>query len=455
MYDHVASTCGVGEMSGEDAAGRWIVVLGSFFVQFIVCGITYSIGIFQIVFQDVFGKDHFDTSWVGSILLYTTALTSVVFRCVMSRFGSRFCVMLGGLIAAGGLALSVFVNDLYQLYLTFGLMTGVGFGLACTPSIMIIEQHFHKDRFQAISMAVGGIGIGIITFPFIIKHLLEYYAWRGTFLVLSGFAFNLCVCGVLMFPPQKSKKLRLLPLLSCEPLRNPIFLGMCISNFFWSFGSTMVYMYVPAYAIHMKTNLVSAFQLVAYIGVASFTSRTIFAFMGRKSALDDVTAVLCSVTLGVVLMGISKLLFKNYAGQIGFTLIYGFYGGYWTTFLSQASRELLGPEYIAMGNGYLSFMIALGGLLAGPCAAILIQMESGFKNAFYMAGASLIWSNVILLLFKFKRCGPIPSADQTCGPKKAPLLDDGDEPVRITLVDEEKIVVVTPNGLSHSPETDI
>ncbi|WAR27799.1 MOT12-like protein [Mya arenaria] len=321
MYDHVASTCGVGEMSGEDAAGRWIVVLGSFFVQFIVCGITYSIGIFQIVFQDVFGKDHFDTSWVGSILLYTTALTT------------------------GGLALSVFVNDLYQLYLTFGLMT---------------EQHFHKDRFQAISMAVGGIGIGIITFPFIIKHLLEYYAWRGTFLVLSGFAFNLCVCGVLMFPPQKSKKLRLLPLLSCEPLRNPIFLGMCISNFFWSFGSTMVYMYVPAYAIHMKTNLVSAFQLVAYIGVASFTSRTIFAFMGRKSALDDVTAVLCSVTLGVVLMGISKLLFKNYAGQIGFTLIYGFYGGYWTTFLSQASRELLGPEYIAMGNGYLSFMIALG-----------------------------------------------------------------------------------------------
>jgi len=42
----------------------------------------------------------------------------------MSKFGSRFCVMTGGLIAAMGLGLSVFVEELYQLYLTYGLLTG-------------------------------------------------------------------------------------------------------------------------------------------------------------------------------------------------------------------------------------------------------------------------------------------------------------------------------------------
>lgn len=51
-------------------------------------------------------------------------ILGVVLRCFMSKFGSRVCVMLGGLISAGGLALSVFVNDVYQLYLTYGLMTG-------------------------------------------------------------------------------------------------------------------------------------------------------------------------------------------------------------------------------------------------------------------------------------------------------------------------------------------
>lgn len=249
-------------------------------------------------------------------------------------------------------------------------ISGVGFGLACTPSIMIIEQHFHRNRFQAVSVAAGGVGTGIIAFPFMIKHLLEFYAWRGTLLLLAGMAFNLCVCGALMFPVPKAKEVRLQPLLSCFPLRNPIFHGLCISNFFWSFGSTIVYMYLPAYAINENTDLESSYLLVSCIGIASFTSRTIFAFMGRKSALDDVTAVLCSVTLGVVLTGVSPMMFEKYAGQIGFTLIFGFYSGYWTTFLSQISRELVGPEYIAMGNGYLSFMIAVGSLLGGPCAGM-------------------------------------------------------------------------------------
>ena len=63
-------------MQEDEDGRRWIVVIAAFFVQFIICGISYSIGVFQIVFQDVFSIDYFDTSWAGSIQLYTTALTS-------------------------------------------------------------------------------------------------------------------------------------------------------------------------------------------------------------------------------------------------------------------------------------------------------------------------------------------------------------------------------------------
>ncbi|KAJ8310095.1 hypothetical protein KUTeg_011960 [Tegillarca granosa] len=111
-------------MNEDEDGWKWLVVLAAFMVQFIVCGITYSIGIFHAVFQEVFDHDHFDTSWTGSILLYVTALTSVVFRCFMSKFGPRASVMLGGLFAAAGLGLGMFVEELYQVYLTFGLLTG-------------------------------------------------------------------------------------------------------------------------------------------------------------------------------------------------------------------------------------------------------------------------------------------------------------------------------------------
>lgn len=248
----------------------------------------------------------------------------------------------------------------------FTIITGLGFGLACSPSIVAVERYFIHGRFQALSVVVAGIGAGIITFPLLIRHLLVHFAWRGTMLILSGIALNLCVCGMIMKPLKSDKEIKLMPMLSCFALRHPLFHGMCFANLFWSFGSTVIYMYLPSYAMSRGSSFEAAVFLVSCVGIASFASRMIFAFMGPNSTLDEVTSALCPVGLGVVITGISPLLFKDYTGQIGYTLLFGFYSGFWTTFLSQVSRELLGPEYIAMGNGYLSFMIALGALTGGP-----------------------------------------------------------------------------------------
>ena len=76
MIEAQIALIGKPTMQDDVGGGRWMIVFGSFFVQFIVCGITYSLGIFQIIFQDVFSKNHFDTSWAGAILIYVTALTS-------------------------------------------------------------------------------------------------------------------------------------------------------------------------------------------------------------------------------------------------------------------------------------------------------------------------------------------------------------------------------------------
>lgn len=252
---------------------------------------------------------------------------------------------------------------------------GVGFGLACTPSIMVVEQYFNHRRFQALSIVMGGIGAGVITFPVVIKYLLDYSAWRGTLLFMSGAALNLCVCGAVMFPPSKGRQIRLMPLLSCLPLRHVVFHGMCIANLFWSFGSTIIYIYLPSYAMVYGTDFGTASFLISCIGMSAFTSRMIFAFMGHNSTLDDMTSSLCSVGLGIVVTGICPLLIDDYAGQIGYSILYGFYSGYWTSFLQQASRELIGPEYIAMGNGYLSFMIALGSLIGGPAAGMMLALK--------------------------------------------------------------------------------
>lgn len=257
------------------------------------------------------------------------------------------------------------------IYVCF-VFVGLGFGLACSPSFIAVERYFIHGRFQALSIVVSGIGAGIITFPMLIRHLLIQFAWRGTMLILAGIALNLCVCGMVMKPAQNEKEMKLMPMLSCFPLRHPLFIGLCFANLFWSFGSTVIYMYLPSYSMAQGTSFETSVFLVSCVGISSFASRLIFACMGPGSTLDDVTSSLCSVGLGVVVTGVCPLLFDDFTGQVGYTILFGFYSGFWTTFLSQVSREMLGPEYIAMGNGYLSFMVALGALTGGPVTGKMI-----------------------------------------------------------------------------------
>lgn len=285
-----------------------------------------------------------------------------------------------------------------ELSFVFYVCTGLGFGLALTPSIVAVERSFHHGRFQALSCVMGGIGAGIVAFPIAIRYLLDYFAWRGTFLILGGVSLNLCVCGAIMAPQPKSKEVKLLPVFSCLPMKNTLFHAMCFSHLFWSFGTTVIYMYLPSYAMSEGTDFQTTTFLIACIGLASFTCRMIFAFMGSNSAMDNVTEVLCSVGIGMVITGICPLLFERYSGQVGYTILFGFYSGFWTTFLSQVSRELIGPQYIALGTGYLCFMIGLGCLIGGPAAGEF--SSSSNYVAYYLSQLSLVSKNFHKKLFR-------------------------------------------------------
>lgn len=80
-----------------------------------------------------------------------TLFSGVMFRFVTSYWGSRVSVMLGGFLAAAGLALCVVVQELYQLYLAFGLLTGRFPAIYANKNLRVLTsqckaQHFLSHR---------------------------------------------------------------------------------------------------------------------------------------------------------------------------------------------------------------------------------------------------------------------------------------------------------------------
>ncbi len=84
------------------------------------------------------------------------------------------------------------------LFLTFGLIAGLGLSLCYVAAIAVVAFYFDKRLSLATGLAVCGSGIGTFIFAPVTQYLIKEYGWRGAMLILSGLFLNISVCGALM-----------------------------------------------------------------------------------------------------------------------------------------------------------------------------------------------------------------------------------------------------------------
>jgi len=76
-----------------------------------------------------------------------------------------------------------------------------------------INLHFSRRRALANSLANIGSGLGTTLMPLLLTSLLDFYGWRGTFLILSGMYLQSLICGMLIRPVKRTRKRMLFVLL--------------------------------------------------------------------------------------------------------------------------------------------------------------------------------------------------------------------------------------------------
>ncbi|XP_037128479.1 monocarboxylate transporter 12-B-like isoform X2 [Syngnathus acus] len=164
------------------------------------------VSMFFVEFQLHFERDYSTTAWIHSLIDCTTMLCAPLGGFLGNRLSCRATVMLGGLLSSVGLVISCFASSLEHLYVSLGILTGLGFALSYTPSIAMVGRYFSKRKALAYGIAQSGSGIGTFILAPVVQLLIERYSWRGAMLVLGGIVSNLCVCGALMRPVVESSE---------------------------------------------------------------------------------------------------------------------------------------------------------------------------------------------------------------------------------------------------------
>ncbi|WP_444634281.1 MFS transporter [Cupriavidus oxalaticus] len=123
-----------------------------------------------------------NTDEISSILAFRFVLFGLMapFSAIlMERFGVRNVVCAALALIAGGMALATVSTELWQLFVAWGLMLGVGSGLtALVLAAVVANRWFSARRGLVIGLLTASSATGQLAFLPVAAWLIEQMGWR-------------------------------------------------------------------------------------------------------------------------------------------------------------------------------------------------------------------------------------------------------------------------------------
>ncbi|KAM6240468.1 monocarboxylate transporter 6 isoform 2-T3 [Spheniscus humboldti] len=334
-----------GAAKSQDEGWAWMVLLAAVLLQGLTLGFPSCIGVFFTDLQHEFQASNSETSWFPSIMVAVLHGGGPLCSVLVKRFGCRFAVMLGGLLSGVGMVSSSFCKSISQLYLTAGLITGLGSCFSFQAGVTVLGYYFVRWRTLANAMASTGVSLGFTLWPLLSQYLLDEMGWRNTFLIFGGILLNCCVCGAIMRPVQLASGS---PLQSPKPAEEP---GKRAEGAQLSNGASS-----PHPELQQQTRRTACFQMLQ-----KYLAFDIFC---QNKAEFSVLIIYC-VILSIAMSGIGALTF-------------------------QVLMDVVEMDRFSSALGLFTILESITLLIGPPLTGLLVDVTSDFHYVFYNSSFFLI-----------------------------------------------------------------
>lgn len=347
----------------------WVMVWATFVCLAVIFGVSYSFAAFFESFAKEFSAQRADVSWIFGICGLIYFVLGALGGLLADRFGPRLVCMAGMGLIALGLYVTSLAQSLDTIYLSYGLLVGLGIAFVYTPSIASVQPWFTKRRGLASGIASSGVGAGTLLLPVVVSVLLTRMPWREALQILS--LGVLCVGLLAAFlleraPMQNGLAKGDLPGLTLkEAVRSPSFQWLYMGALLGAPVMFIPFAHISAAARDAGVPEAQAVGLVGLIGIGSLVGR--FAIGWLADRLGRVKTLM----LMQALMGLSYLVWAGAYDRWLFALFAIWFGlsyGSIVSLLPAICMDLFGGKAVSAIIGTLYTGAALGNLL-GPVVA--------------------------------------------------------------------------------------
>ena len=175
---------------------RWWIAVAGVCMQ-MALGSAYAWSVFRIPLSKEFGWSITQVTWTFLISWFFLGFSTFVGGLWMKRKGPRVVAMVAGLLWGGGVFLASFsAHRLWWLYLTYGVIGGIGLGMGYIVPITVLVKWFPDRRGLITGIAVAGFGAGSLFSAPAAGWLIQHVGLMPTFAYLGvAYANHRHRCG--------------------------------------------------------------------------------------------------------------------------------------------------------------------------------------------------------------------------------------------------------------------
>lgn len=453
-------------VKAPDGGWGWAVLLGCFVITGFSYAFPKAVSVFFKELMLEFGIGYSDTAWISSILLAMLYGTGPLCSVCVNRFGCRPVMLVGGLLASLGMVAASFCRSVIELYLTTGVLTGLGLALNFQPSLIMLNRYFSKRRPMANGLAAAGSPVFLCALSPLGQLLQDQYGWRGGFLILGGLLLNCCACAALMRPleapragaggpgpgPQRPAR----RLLDLSVFRDRGFVIYAAAASIMVLGLFVPPVFVVSYAKDLGVPDTRAAFLLTVLGFVDIFARPAAGFIAGLPKVRPYSVYLFSFAM--FFNGFTDLTgstASDYGGLAVFCVFFGISYGMVGALQFEVLMAIVGTNTFSSAIGLVLLLEAIAVLIGPPSGGRLLDATHVYQYVFILAGAEVLAASLVLLLGNFFCIGRKPAGAAKEGESPKPPADDRD---RVDSREVEHFLKAEPEKkgeVAHTPETSV
>ena len=165
----------------------WIVVLVTFLSLLAAQAVRAAPGVIITSLESEFGWTRTAISFAVSLSILTFGLGGPLGGTLIDRFGPRRVMLVGEVLIAAGLIALLFVRDLWQMFVVWGLLIGVGTGaVGGVLGAAVAHRWFRTHRGVIIGLFGGATSAGQLVFVPAMAALTVDAGWRWAIALVMG-----------------------------------------------------------------------------------------------------------------------------------------------------------------------------------------------------------------------------------------------------------------------------